>query len=145
MKKIYLLLTVLCLCISGIAQKKPTAVSAHLKKLTQQVDDAVVRQDTNFLKKTYADDFVFSHGSGRVEGREGWIRSVAKGGFTMRQHDSITVELHRDIAIVKGNLHVKKQGKEKLDSYHLKYIKVYALRKGNWQMISHSTTSEYHD
>jgi ketosteroid isomerase-like protein len=145
MKKILLPVFIMCLGVSSKAQNKSKDDSSYLVTLTQQVDDAVVKQDTHFLKKIYADDFVFSHGSGRVEGRDGWIRSVAKGGFTIRTHDSVTVELHGEIAIVKGILHVKKQGKEKLDSYHLRYLKVYVLRKGNWQMISHSTVSEYHD
>ena len=131
--------------LSASAQKKNLSDSSYLIYLTQQMDDAVVQQDVDFLKKHYADDFVFSHGSGKVEGRAGWLTSVAKGGFVKREHDSVTVELHPEIAVVKGTLHVQKQGKEKLDSYHLKYVKLYAYRKGKWTMISHSTVSEYHD
>ena len=140
------LLSVIYLSASNsvIAQNK-LSDSLQLIKLTQAVDDAVVTQDTLFLKNAYAVDFVFSHGSGRVEGRDGWLRSVAKGGFTYRQHDSITVELHKNIAIVKGLLHIKKQNKTKLDSYHLKYVKVYARGRGLWKMISHSTVKEWHD
>jgi hypothetical protein len=145
MKNFFLPIIFYSFCLSATAQKKQVEDSSYLIQLTQQIDDAVVRQDSIFLKKVYANDFVFSHGSGRVEGRDGWLRSVAKGGFTMRNHDSVTVELHNDIAIVKGVMHIKKQGKDKLDSYHLKYVKVYARRKGTWLLISHNTVSEYHD
>ncbi len=144
MKKLVFIVVVF-VGFQAVAQKYKHADSSFLIHLTQQVDDAVVKQDTAFLKHAYADDFVFSHGSGRVEGREGWLRSVKKGGFTYRQHDSVTVELHKKIAVVKGLLHIKKQNKDRLDSYHLKYVKVYARRKGSWQMISHSTVKEWHD
>ena len=111
----------------------------------QQIDNFVVENNTSALDSLYADDFVFSHGSGRIEGKEGWFISVQKGSFISRKHDSVTVEFHSDLAIVKGKLSVQKKGKEKIDRYHLHYIRVYALRKKSWLMISHITTREYHD
>lgn len=111
----------------------------------QQIDTYVVEHNTTALDSLYADDFVFSHGSGRVEGKEGWFGSVKKGNFLSRKHDSVSVEFHPDLAIVKGKLTVQKKGKEKIDRYFLYYIRIYAFRKSSWQMISHSTTREYHE
>ena len=111
----------------------------------QQIDTYVVEHNTTALDSLYADDFVFSHGSGRVEGKQGWFTSVAKGSFLSRLHDSVTVEFHPQLAIVRGKLSVQKKNKEKTDRYHLYYVRVYALRKNTWQMISHITTREYHE
>ena len=111
----------------------------------QQMDTYVVEHNTTALDSLYADDFVFSHGSGRVEGKQGWFTSVAKGSFLSRLHDSVTVEFHPQLAIVRGKLSVQKKNKEKIDRYQLYYIRVYALRKSSWQMISHITTREYHE
>jgi len=145
MKKIILLLLAILPAYFLTAQPPASADSSLIISLNQQVDDHVVQQNTTALEKLYATDFVFSHGSGRVDGKESWLRSVAKGGFLLRQHDSVTVELHPGIAIVRGKLSVQKKNKEKTDRYHLKYIRVYAYRNNAWQMISHITTSEYHE
>ena len=111
----------------------------------QQIDTYVVAHNTTALDSLYGEDFVFSHGSGRVEGKQGWFTSVAKGSFLSRLHDSVAVEFHPQLAIVRGKLSVQKKNKEKIDRYQLYYIRVYALRKSSWQMISHITTREYHE
>ena len=105
----------------------------------------MVQKNIADLEKAYADDFVFSHGSGKVEGKATWLKSAGKGLFISRKHDSVKVELHHDVAIVKGKLSVAKTNKEKTDRYHLYYIRVYTKRNQQWQMISHSTTAEYHE
>ena len=127
--------------MKGIAQRD----SLFLVDFNQQVDDNVVSKNIAALEKAYADDFVFSHGSGRVEGKAPWLKSAGKGLFVSRKHDSVKVEMHYDVAIVKGKLSVVKNNKDKTDRYHLYYIRVYAKRNNQWQMISHSTTSEYHE
>ncbi len=126
-------------------QSAATADSSYIIVLNQQVDDLVVKQDTITLDKIYASDFVFSHGSGKIEGKKGWFRSVAKGSFISRHHDSVTVELHPAMAIVRGKLAVQKRNAAKTDRYHLNYIRVYAYREKQWQLVSHITTAEFHE
>lgn len=142
MKK-YIFLIVTCFCL--LQKTKAQSDSLFLVAFNQQVDDNVVKKNIADLEKAYADDFVFSHGSGKVEGKAPWLKSAGKGLFISRKHDSVKVELHNDVAIVKGKLSVAKTNKEKTDRYHLYYIRVYAKRNNIWQMISHSTTSEYHE
>lgn len=119
--------------------------SSLIISLNQQIDDDVVQQNIVDLEKLYAADFVFSHGSGKIEGKQSWFKSVAKGSFIQRKHDSVTVELHNQLAIVRGKLSVQKKGVDKPSRYHLKYVRVYAYRNKQWQMISHITVSEYHE
>ena len=142
-----MVLLVVWLVIISIAGAQVPGVpdSSAIITLNQQIDNYVVQQNTANLDKIYAEDFVFSHGSGRIEGKQGWLKSVAKGNFLLRQHDSVTVEMHPGIAIVRGKLSVQKKGAVKTDRYHLKYIRVYAFRNKVWQLISHVTTSEYHE
>lgn len=127
------------------AQVSEQTDSSFILVQNQQIDNYVVKQQVELLSKFYADDFVFSHGSGKVEGREGWLKSVAKGNFLLRQHDSVTVEMHQELAIVRGKLSVHKNNKDKIDRYHLKYFRLYAYRNNQWQLISHITTSEWHE
>lgn len=119
--------------------------SSDLVVLNQQIDDYVVQRNVKALEELYADDFVFSHGSGRVEGRSGWLVTVGRANYPLRKHDSVKVELHPELAIVKGKMAIEKVNKDKTDRYHLRYIRVYALRNKKWQMVSHSTTHEWHE
>ena len=142
MKKLLLLVSLACCFLSDV---KAQADSSFLLALNQQVDDNVVKKNIPELEKVYANDFIFSHGSGKVEGKAGWLVSAGKGLFLSRTHDSVKVELHKDVAVVKGKLSVAKTNREKTDRYHLYYIRVYAKRDNRWQMISHNTTAEYHE
>lgn len=139
--------TILLLILSMITQllSAQMADSNFIILRNQQIDTYVVEQNINALDSLYANDFVFSHGSGRVEGKQGWFSSVAKGNFLSRLHDSVTVEFHSQLAIVRGKLTVQKKSTEKTDRYHLYYVRVYAIRENAWQMISHITTREYHE
>jgi hypothetical protein len=130
-------------CFFGIA-KAQQIDSLRLIELNQQIDDLVVSADTMQLRYLYAPDFVFSHGSGRVDQRSSWLVSASKGSFIRRQHDSVRVELHPGTAILRGKLLVSKRQSNKIDQYFLWYIRVYALREKQWQLISHTTYAETH-
>jgi hypothetical protein len=143
MKSIFSILLLLFIQISSNAMKDSD--SSLLLTLNQQIDNDVVAQNLDSLKAAYADDFVFSHGSGRIEGKAGWLTSVKKGGFQSRLHDSVRVELHPDIAILRGKLKVIKKSATKTDRYYLYYIRVFVYREKRWQLISHMTTSEFHE
>lgn len=141
MKKIFLSLLLLVYAHLLFAQKPDSAL---LVQMNQEIDNAVVNKDTVLLRKRYADDFVFSHGSGKVEGRSSWFASLMRNNYPQRSHDSVTVELHSNIAIVKGKMTIQRAAKDKTDKYYLKYIRVYAKRE-QWVLISHSTTWEMHE
>jgi ketosteroid isomerase-like protein len=140
-KSICLSITFLALFFAAHAQSN----NSYLVWLNQQIDSYVVSKDVKALDSLYADDFVFSHGSGRVEGKDGWMKTVERANYPLRQHDSVKVELHENVAVVKGKMDIQKVNKDKTDTYHLRYIRIYALRNKQWQLISHNTTHEWHD
>lgn len=131
-----------CCLVNG--QTEALADSNLIRELNQRIDEYVVQKNIQALDTFYAGDFVFSHGSGRVEGKAGWLSTVARADYPMRQHDSVKVEMHPAIAIVRGKMSIKKINKDKTDHYHLRYIRVFARRK-SWQLISHHTTHEWHE
>lgn len=119
------------------------ATEKSIETLNQAIDQAVVDGDFDFLNRHYADDFVFTHGTGVIDSKESWLKDI-KGStdrFKSRTHDSTTVEMHGDVAIILGRLEVHKA---KGDRYSLRYIRVYALRKHVWQLLSHRTLKEDH-
>lgn len=119
--------------------------SLFLIQMNQRIDDHVLQQKVPALDSLYADDFVFSHGTGTIEGKQGWLKTVGSTKYLLRRHDSVSVELHPALAIVRGNLHVRRMNNDAIIVYRLKYIRVYSMRNGSWQMISHITTQEHHE
>jgi ketosteroid isomerase-like protein len=133
--------------IPGKAQSSEEIIKT-IDELNRSIDMAVVKKDMATLKKHYADDFVFTHGTGDIDSKESWIKNIQNmpegDRFISRTHDSTQVEPHGDIAILTGKLSVERQSKEKITQYSLKYVRVFALRKKVWQMISHRTYMEWH-
>lgn len=41
-----------------------------------QIDEGVVKKDIQKLELLYADDFVFTHGTGFVEGKASWLKNI---------------------------------------------------------------------
>lgn len=111
-----------------------------------QIDEGVAKKDIKKLELLYADDFVFTHGTGFVEGKSSWLKNVESPDvrFTSRQQDSTKAEMHNDVAILIGRLDIKRQQKQQTTQYGLWYVRVFVLRSGRWQLISHLTTKEWH-
>ncbi len=139
------MLLVLCLTTIINAQTFYTTDSSHVIIINQQIDNYVMQKNARALDTLYAEDLVFSHGSGRIEGKAGWMKTVGRNNYPLRKHDSVTVEMHPGIAIVRGKMAIQRIDKGKTVRYTLKYVRVYAFRKQTWQMISHITTHEHHD
>lgn len=146
MKKVIVLFFVSFFLLHEVkARPVNTGDSSQLILLNQAIDNYVVARNTVALDTLYSPDFVFSHGSGRVEGKAGWLATVTRANYPLRQHDSVRVELHPGLGIVKGRMSIQKVNKDKTDRYQLKYIRIYAWRNERWQLISHNTIFEQHE
>ena len=127
--------------------KQDQAIIKLIDETNRKIDKAVVAKDMDFLKKHYGEDFVFTHGTGLIDSKNSWLESIRKSkGYAAREHDSTVVELHKDIAIISGKLTVGRltPASDGTSKYSLRYVRVFAHRKNNWEMISHRTTSEWH-
>jgi ketosteroid isomerase-like protein len=132
--------------IAQLSGQDPALVKL-IDDLNRKIDRAVVSKDLSVLEQHYGDDFVFTHATGLVDSKNSWIESIKKNkGYAAREHDSTIVELHKDLAIIEGKLTVSRlePAKDGTTKYSLKYVRVFALRKKNWEMISHRSTSEWH-
>ena len=127
---------------SAAVSKDPAAVVLAFEK---DMEAAVVRGDVAYLDKICAKDFSFTHGDGwttggaplRVENKEQWLASVGKAPYLFRDLDSVKVEMHGDIAITYGMY--KAKNKTANNGFTVWFERVYALRNGAWQYVSHRT------
>lgn len=138
----------LCVINLQLAAQTDAELSKIVDEVNRELDHAVVKKDAAFLKKHYGEDFVFTHGTGQIDSKKSWVNHIqtmkAPDRFASREHDSTHVELHGDIAIVTGKLTVVRETKDESRKYALWYVRVFALRKKVWQLISHRTTKEWH-
>ena len=147
MKKLVKYLVLIACTIGYIsAYAQTTEVQKTVDNINRSIDEAVVKKDADKLRQLYADDFVFTHGTGYVEGKSSWIKDVENPSkkFTSRVHDSTLVELHDNVAIVTGSLAITRSDADKLVRYGIRYVRVFALRNKNWQLLSHRTVKEWH-
>ena len=135
------------LFISSIlqAQTDTTKTKQLLDSINRGLDRSVVNKDVAFMQKHYADDFFFYHATGMIDSKKSWIGKAesTRNMYQSREHDSVIVELHDDIAIVKGILSVASKPEAKRADFNIRYIRVYAFRKNNWQLISHHSTAQW--
>jgi lactoylglutathione lyase len=118
-----------------------TPAEQELIATQQQIDDAIVAADIPRLQDAYTEDFYFKHGTGAVDDKTSWLKSVEKnrGNFLARQHSNVQVDLHGDIGVTHGNLRVTRKDQ---NGYLLDYVRVYRRQDGRWQLLSHRTTHE---
>jgi hypothetical protein len=133
------------LAINTQAQSDTATTKKLLDSINRKLDRSVVNRDVAFMQKHYADDFFFYHATGMIDSKTSWIGKAesAKNMNQSREHDSVIVELHDDVAIVKGILAVRLKPEANRPSYFIRYIRIYALRKNIWQLISHHSTAQW--
>ena len=123
-----------------IAQNPDEAV---LRSLERAQANAVVEMDFDGLEEIYADDFIFTHGTGEVHDKTRWFDALSSGrDYLSREHEMIEIELHGDLGIVYGVLlvHAKINGVE--GQFRARYVRVYKQREGRWLLVSHRTVDQ---
>lgn len=130
---------------SDVSLRDTTATKQLVATINQELDNAVVNKKAAYMQAHYAPDFYFLHSTGHIDSKQSWMNGVLDTAvhFLSRQHDSVEVELHNDVAVVAGVLTVKRRGENKISGYVLHYIRVYAYRSKVWQLLSHRSTQEW--
>ncbi len=122
-------------------------VAEEVLELEKRIEEAVLRSDVAFLDEVCADDFTYTHGDGWTTGgavlgvdrKREWLDSLS-GRYSLREVDSQQVEVHGDVAITMGRLRARSGGPEAdRRSFSFWYVRVYALRDGQWRYLSHRT------
>ena len=133
------------------APSASSADSALIARLEHKTEDALVRRDALFLDSVYAPSFRFKHSTGTLETRDQRManlrRSIppdAPGRMLARVVDSLEVEVHGDLALSTGRIHVRRDGGDpRWQNYTVRYVRLWARnRAGNWQLMTHHSTGE---
>jgi ketosteroid isomerase-like protein len=134
------------------AATSPSADSAAIAALEVRIERAVVEYDAKFLETVYAPTFRFKHSTGNVETREQRMKSMssppAAGAtrVTARDVDSLEVEVHGDVALTTGRIHVRRNGPPSPNrDYTIRYARIYVRGPTGWQLVTHHSTQQTFD
>ena len=141
MKKLLFLALLALPAITFAQTKKDLAAAQEVEQLERQRFAAQVSKDFAFLEKAFADDLIYTHASGKQNGKKDYLQSIREG---KSQYDKIEVETlnvraYNDgkTAVVNGTILITlppKDGQPNLA--HLKYVTVQVRdKKKGWQVV----------
>jgi imidazolonepropionase-like amidohydrolase len=120
--------------------------------LEQRIETAMVHRDAAYLDSVYAPTFRFKHATGDIETRAQRLASLrapkapdAPGRTLSREVDSLDVEVHGNVALTTGRIHVVRNGGDPhLQNYTIRYARIYARSsaESSWKLVTHHSTSD---
>lgn len=119
--------------------------SAVIAALERRIEQATMRGDVAYLDSVYAPSFRFKHSTGTLEERAPRLAALRERPSTVfaRDLDSLDVEVHGDIALTTGRIHVRQESSDpRWREYTIRYARVYVRRAGRWQLLTHHSTGE---
>jgi len=105
MKSIFGIIAVLMFVFSVLAQSNSTKAEREILDLRTKIREAVAKKDETALKKYFAEGFLHTHASGKVDGKAERIAFFLKGEPTIEdvEPDEIKVTvLNKNTAITTG-------------------------------------------
>lgn len=135
------------LCSAAASPIQHHSLGEDASKFDSEIEAATLRHDGAFFAAVLAPDARFSHSTGMTWDKQQWVAAVLRAPFTMRQIDSAEVEPHGDMIETAGRIHVKSErpihlGSGSAEDYEIWYVRVYARRAGQWQLVSDRTVHE---
>jgi len=108
-----------------------------LKRLGQQMGDAMVARDIAALDRIFADDWVSVGASGKVVTKESVLQGFKSGGDTLDSFvlGPMDVLVLGNIASVKGTVTEKRRHGDKDASGEFVYMDLLEKRDGRWVVI----------
>ena len=129
------------LVVAGLAtaaEKSGEAVKAAEKLWAS----ATVAGDEATLKQVLADDLAYTHSNGDTDTKAAFISNLKTGArkYYKLDHESMDVRLYGNTAILTAMARVETSQKGgSAAPAHLRFIHVWVLQNGRWQMVAHQS------
>ena len=143
MKNLLYVLVVLITATTLVpAQNRDQSAADEILRLDESRFAAMTRGDLAELNKILADDLVYTHSSGLVEGKKEFIASLQSGNlkYVSIQNEEKKARIYGTVALVNGRAKVTISARGQEQSFVLRYLDVYAKRDGKWQMVAWQST-----
>ena len=137
-----LLLALPFLAFSQATNPKNMAAVKEVEALERQRFEAQVKKDYAFLEKAFADDLVYTHGSGVQNTKTEYIQSIrdGKSQYGKIEIDALNVRVYNDdkTAVVNGTIRITSppQPDGSTSVARIKYVVVQIKdKKKGWQVV----------
>jgi len=141
-QRIVLVLITLSLLVVPLAWSQGGTAEQHLKKLTDQVNAAMVKADINALEKLFADDYLGIHGDGSVLTKAQEIEGFKTGAIKYEKVDlqAVKVRVYGNTAVIVALASITNTrfGVQRTGSNRT--TRVWVRQGGNWKCVSYQTT-----
>jgi hypothetical protein len=130
---------------SLVAQSIEKTPEKEVLRVENQRIQAVLRRDTAALEQLLADELVYTHSTGRVDSKAQFIHSIESGdlNYLAMKHSNFDARVYGDVAVLTGRSAVKVKsphtGNQTAD-LDLRFLNVYAKRRGQWQQVAWQST-----
>ena len=139
MQKVLTLAVLTAIILSCNAKDKSNkGAEAQLLRLNYLYDSALLIQDTGFLKRLYAEDYVYTNPEGKLLNKEQQIISIAVSEmkWDAGKSDDVRVKIYDDIAVMTGAFRASGTYRGNPISIHERYTAVWKQKDTTWQMIA---------
>ena len=136
-----LLLFLLSVLIISCDKKKETTVSNEQSKLLQlnaMYDSALVHKDTGFLKRIYADDFIYTAPDGKVLNKDQQILSVAVSEIKLDtgRSEDVKINFYNNTAVMTGAFKASGSYRANPVTMHERYTTVWIRKDSSWVIVA---------
>jgi uncharacterized protein (TIGR02246 family) len=126
---------------AGLAMAANKSVEA-VKAAEKSWASATVAGDEATLSQVLADDLTYTHSSGDTDSKAAFINNLKTGArkYHKLDHESMDVRLYGNTAILTATAQVETSQKGGSPApAHLRFIHVWVLQNGRWQMVAHQS------
>ena len=118
-------------------------VEQQIKTLSDQLVQALLKGDTGFFEKYYADDAVIVRGAGKVFPKAQDIENLKSGALRFEAYNVREQKTHTygDTAVVNLLASVRGSGEGQAFSGDYRVTWVWVKQKGNWKLALYQVTS----
>lgn len=130
------------------AAAEASSAAEEVLAFERSLDAAFVRGDVAYIDRVSRPDLTVTHGDGWINGgkptsvddKKSFLKRVESKLYSVRDLDSVKVEMHGDIAITHGRLIAQaRTGSPDRSWSSVWYERVYEKRDGHWLWVSHRT------
>ena len=126
---------------AGRLAERNAAAVREVEALERQRFAAQVSKDYGFLEKAFADDLVYTHASGKQQGKADYLQGIRDGKSVYDKIDveSLNVRAYNDgqTAVVNGRITIYQPNKPDgtPNVAHLNYVTVQIKHPQGWQVV----------
>jgi len=129
----------------SVAQTIEKTPEKEVLRVENERIQAVLHRDTAALEQLLADELVYTHSTGRVDSKAQFIHSIQSGdlSYLAMKHSNLDARVYGDVAVLTGRSAVKVKSPHtgnQIADLDLRFLNVYAKRKGQWQQLAWQST-----